>query len=98
MTMCLLCTHPFSVYRSSQQNVGRTHGRPKKYALLCELRFEPSISYRCLSGNLSFPASASVRERSSPEGSGESLLNSGWITVGYRITMDTWNANLDSLR
>jgi hypothetical protein len=71
-----------------------TQGKPKKYALLCELLFEPSISYKCLSGNFSFEAKFSILERSSPSGKGESLLKNGCMTVGYITTIINWNVIL----
>jgi hypothetical protein len=62
--------------------------------LLWELRFEPSISYKCFRGNFSFAAKASVLERRSPAGRGDNLLKSGWIIVGYTMTMMIWNESL----
>ena len=82
-TICLLCADTeHQQHGFLEQEGGLTQGRPKKYAFECELRFDPSISYKCLSGNLSFDAKASIRDRKSPSGSGDSLLKSGWMTVG----------------
>ena len=97
----LQSTRVSTIFRRAPTQLGtqqrHTQGRPKKYALECDERFEPSISYRCLRGNLSFDASASMRVRRSPSASGESLLNSGWMTVGYSTTIDIWKMSLPSM-
>ena len=101
MTMCFAYSARFSQIVSNRELISeatslRTQGKPKKYALLCELLFDPSISYRCFNGNLSFVARFSIRVRSSPSLRGESLLNSGWMTVGYMTTIESWNINLQA--
>jgi len=58
------------------------------------LRFEPSITKSLLSGKPVFCANSSIFCFSDPSLRGSTLLNRGWISVGYIATINIWKAGL----